>query len=120
MRQSKYFLKTSKTDIDIKSKGQKIFYWLMLLLMSYFVLIGYHDALVLLGLMAVIPLCARHRGLFHRLWFVILIPAGIASMICLIWFPECSDIIFYDCVFFVVGSISHLCLDFGIRRLMGW
>ena len=107
-------------DIDIKSKGQRLFYFIMLCVMGYFILMGHHDLLVLLGLMAVIPLIARHRGLFHRLWFVIVAPTCLAGLICIFWFPACSEIIFYDGLFFVVGAVSHLWLDYGIRRLLGF
>jgi len=107
-------------DIDIKSKGQKIFYWGMLMGLCYAVAIGYYDAIALIGIFAIVPLCARHRGLFHRLWFITFLVAIIGWIASCLWSPHCSSIIFYDCLFFVAGAISHLWLDLGWRRLVRW
>lgn len=105
-------------DIDIKSKGQKLFFTILVILMIYVLLQKRYDIASLLALIAMLPLLSQHRGLFHKLWFVILAPACIGWMLCGLYVPACSTIIFYDVLFFVTGAVSHLWLDLGFRRMM--
>ncbi|GMU19844.1 MAG: metal-dependent hydrolase [Candidatus Babeliales bacterium] len=104
-------------DVDIKSKGQKIFYWIVLILGAILLFNKRGHALLILGVLAIFPLLVRHRGTTHRLWFVIVVPALVAWLACQYW-PGCTSIIFYDTLFFIIGAISHLWLDFGLRRLL--
>lgn len=104
-------------DVDIKSKGQKLFYWVMLLLMIVLLINNQTQALIIVAVLGVIPLLVRHRGIFHRLWFIILVPLLVAWILCL-YFPNCEKTIMYDCLFFIVGAISHLWLDLGVRRMI--
>ena len=106
-------------DVDIKSKGQKLFYLIMLILMVILLLNNQTQALVIVAVLSVMPLLVRHRGIFHRLWFVILIPLLAAWILCL-YFPTCEKTIMYDCLFFILGAISHLWLDLGLKRMIGW
>ena len=103
-------------DIDTKSKGQKIVYCglfaaaLMLLCLQNFVMLAY------LGLAALVPLVTNHRGLFHKLWFLVLVVcAGAAGIVML--YPYASSRIFTNALFFLVGVISHLWLDLGFVRM---
>ena len=104
-------------DVDIKSKGQKIFYWIVLILGTILLFNKRGQALLTLGVLAIFPLLVHHRGTTHRLWFVIVVPIIVAWLACKYW-PTCSTIIMYDTLFFIVGAISHLWLDFGWRRLL--
>lgn len=104
-------------DVDIKSKGQKIFYWMVLILGTILLFNKRGQALITLGVLAIFPLLVRHRGIFHRLWFIMVVPLAVAWLACRYW-PTCSNIIFFDALFFIVGAISHLWLDFGLRRLL--
>lgn len=106
-------------DVDTKSKGQKLFYWIMLILMIVLLINDKTQELIAVAILGVIPLLVRHRGIFHRLWFVILVPSAVAGILCL-YVPHCSSTIKYDCLFFIVGAISHLWLDLGLRRMIGW
>lgn len=106
-------------DVDIKSKGQKLFYWVMLLLMMILIINNQKQTLIIVAVLSVIPLLVRHRGIFHKLWFVILIPLFVAWILCL-YFPTCEKTIMYDCLFFIVGAISHLWLDLGLKRMLRW
>lgn len=106
-------------DVDIKSKGQKLFYWVMLLLMIVLLINDQKQALIIVAILGVIPLLVRHRGIFHRLWFVILVPLLIAWILCN-YMPYCSNTIMYDCLFFIIGAISHLWLDLGFARMIRW
>jgi len=69
------------------------------------------------SVMAVIPMLVRHRGIFHRLWFVMLFPLTM-WYVTSIFVPIESKIILFDVFFFIAGSISHLWLDFGFWRML--
>ncbi len=104
-------------DIDIKSKGQKLFYWILFFLSMILLLLNHIQALIILGFIGLTPLLVRHRGIFHSLWFVLLIPSLVAFFVCM-YVPNCSRIIVFDTIFFIAGAISHLWLDFGFKRMM--
>lgn len=106
-------------DVDIKSKGQNIFYWIVLLLALLLALTHRMQALLILGGISIVPLMVRHRGIFHRVWFIFAVPLLIAWMACS-YMPSCTTIILYDALFFIVGAFSHLWLDLGLRRLLRW
>lgn len=61
-------------DIDIKSKGQKYFYYVImiwiLLLFSY----GYYTQVAWSSVLSITPMLSKHRGIFHRYWFVTGVP----------------------------------------------
>ncbi len=104
-------------DIDTKSKGQKLFYkfifvvFLLLLVQKHFV------ALAMLSLLACIPLVVSHRGLCHKIWFVIGVPVGMI-IYCKLFFPHYAFLIFWDAFFFCIGALSHLWLDLGFKKML--
>lgn len=106
-------------DVDIKSKGQKIFYWIAMLLALILLLYDHMQALTILIFICIIPLLVRHRGIFHRTWFVILVPLGSALLLCS-YMPKCCTTIMFDMIFFVIGALSHLWLDLGLRKMLRW
>jgi hypothetical protein len=106
-------------DVDTKSKGQKIFYWIVLFLAALLLSMSHMEAFVILGFLSLFPLLVRHRGIFHRTWFVILVPSLVASFCCM-YMPNCSSIIMYDTLFFIMGALSHLWLDVGIKGMLRW
>lgn len=103
-------------DIDVKSKGQKYSYWLLLALFILLILENKLELLALLSILSLVPMLVRHRGLFHRAWFV-------SGMPLLLWVivssshPAWAQALFFYTLFFVVGALSHLWLDFGFSRL---
>lgn len=104
-------------DVDIKSKGQKYFY--TILLISFIVLVGQRKLFLVscMSIIALVPLLTRHRGLFHNVFFVITFPFAV-------WFvlsmshPVYARVLLNHVVFFVVGQLSHLLLDFGLVGLV--
>lgn len=104
-------------DIDTKSKGQKIFYYGILIFLLYLVAGNHKELLAFVSLLAMIPLVVNHRGLLHRLWFVILAPASCAFVVSL-YFPAYALVLMYDTAFFIVGAVSHLWLDLGIKKML--
>jgi len=105
-------------DVDIKSKGQKIFYYVMLVLMLVLIVHNQTQTLVIVAILAMVPLLVRHRGIFHKLGFVLLVPLIIGVLLCS-QVPHCSRVIMHDVLFFIAGAISHLWLDFGFFRMLG-
>ena len=102
-------------DVDTKSKGQKWFYRLVLVLLLALLFQNKFRLFVTLALFAAIPLVVNHRGLFHRLWFVVLLP--LAVTIIFSWYlPHYSHDATIAMIFFIAGTISHLILDFGLGR----
>ncbi len=106
-------------DIDIKSRGQKYFYRIVLLLFFILIIQKQFELLAFGSILATIPMLVRHRGIFHKLWFVILMPMLIWLFVT-ITMPELSTTVWYDVLFFIVGAISHLWLDLGIHRMVRW
>ncbi|MDR3549846.1 MAG: metal-dependent hydrolase [Candidatus Babeliales bacterium] len=104
-------------DIDIKSKGQKLFYRFLIVLFAFLVASRRYQLLIFISILAIVPMIVRHRGLFHKLWFVVGFPLLLA--LCLgAFFPVYRTILLYDVLFFIAGAISHLWLDLGLRRML--
>src|SRR3990170_939665 len=59
-------------DVDTTSRGQKIFYRFLFLPLIVLLLQGQWEFFILFTLLAFIPFLVRHRGIFHRSWFVII------------------------------------------------
>lgn len=99
-------------DIDIKSKGQGIFYRLLTLFLIYLAYRQLWQLFVVMSFLALLPLLSRHRGLFHKLWFVSGVPFVVAFVV---WtsFPCYTVLLFSSALFFAVGAVSHIVLDRG-------
>jgi len=108
-------------DIDIKSKGQGLFYWLVFILDVLLIWIGAIEVAAYLGLIAILPLLSKHRGWTHSIVAAFIVPAPIAIV------PYLHDgrmlatsVLFYSAA--VVGYLSHIALDgeliSRLRRLL--
>ncbi len=106
-------------DVDTNSHGQKLFariglvMFAALLLKKQFELIAYFSPLLLL------PMLVKHRGIFHRLWFIFGFPALLAYL-AIQHVPKYQMAILLDTAFFCAGALSHLWLDYGFRRMFRW
>lgn len=100
-------------DIDIKSKGQKLLYSVLLPLFAAALITKHTVALCLLGALAILPPLLPHRGLTHELWFVLLAPLTGPGLVH-IYQPEHLPFAFDLYIFFVMGAFTHLWLDMGI------
>lgn len=104
-------------DIDTTSKIQKISYTMILCVQLF--LLYHHNmgAFTLISLMAMVPVIANHRGLFHKLWFIsalcIVIASGIAWSL-----PALLSDTLWALLFFFGGVLSHVILDFGLGRFV--
>lgn len=97
-------------DVDTKSKGQILFYqavtlWLLFLLWAWQL-----AAFIWVALIAMIPVLVNHRGLFHRVWFVVFISFASAFFFAQ-WYPSYRSMLMFDAFFFSVGAISHILFD---------
>ena len=106
-------------DIDVKSKGQKVFYILLLIFLFYCLLVQRWDLFVALSLLGIMPLLATHRGLFHKVWFLLFLTLGI--IVCLKSYNRHEDeLLLANSGFFFMGSLSHVVLDKFLTRLKRW
>lgn len=109
-------------DIDIKSRGQQYFYRLLFLVLLFCMNIKHFTAVCACGVIAIVPLLVKHRGLFHQLWFLISAPF-LLSFFLIQLFPYQKTNILTGILFFVIGCVSHLWLDFKphvrIRKRLG-
>ena len=97
-------------DIDIKSKGQQIFYRLLFMVLA--VCFFFQSPLVIatIAFLALIPLLVKHRGLFHNVGFLLALVAFVAYQLLLL-FPQYQNQIMLDALFFALGVLSHIVLD---------
>lgn len=103
-------------DVDIKSKGQKIFYLCILLFFFLFLLYERTDICIGIMFVSIVPLLVKHRGIFHNYWFLTTI--SMATAFCIgSYHEQYSLFAFYNGLFFLVGSASHVFLDRTITRL---
>ena len=99
-------------DIDIKSKGQKFFYGIMAPAYIFLFARGQLVLCFVVGLCALLPVMSSHRGLFHRWWFILAF-ASLWGIAVARMFPHYADQAALGTIFFMLGSLSHLWLDFG-------
>jgi len=104
-------------DIDIKSRAQQLFYFLLLLAAWVIYADKRYDLLPALAVATFLPQLVKHRGLFHRLWFVLLASYAIWRVGSTVR-PDLTLTLQFDMLFFAAGAISHLWLDFGFRRML--
>lgn len=106
-------------DIDTKSKGQKLFYKLFFCLFVALIALQQFHVAILLSFLLFVPVLARHRGLFHRVWFLcaISLSACIYVSLCATMNGTCAS---FGILFFLVGALSHVWLDIGLRGIVRW
>lgn len=102
-------------DVDIKSRGQRYFYRALALLLLVCISRGNFIAVSACSVIAVLPLLVKHRGLFHELWFLVAAPCSAGWFLCSM-FPQYRATILLSVLFFVMGCMSHLWLDFKPHR----
>lgn len=101
-------------DVDITSKGQKLFARILAAVFLLCMVQQRIDGMALVGGLAFLPLLARHRGLFHRVWFLALIASCCYGGMLLIM-PHYIGIFGWDLIFFFIGAVSHILLDRGVH-----
>ncbi len=104
-------------DIDIKSKIQiKLTSCLILVLVTLVILKKYKLALIL-ALISLFPVIAKHRTIFHSPLFILFI-ASLVAIATAIYLPALLTRVILDLLFFVIGAFSHIYLDMGLKRFI--
>lgn len=103
-------------DIDIGSKGQRIFFTLVTVIATASLVSERWDIFALLVVLFAFTLVIRHRGIMHKTLFVICAPLAIPFAV-INYEPRLSKIAILFYIFFVAGALSHLVLDFGLKKL---
>jgi membrane-bound metal-dependent hydrolase YbcI (DUF457 family) len=104
-------------DIDIKSKGQKYFYFSVFLFFIVLASYQHFEMVTCCSFIAMVPMLVRHRGVFHSPLFVIITPLIIWMIVSSIN-PAKTDHFFLDSFFFIIGALSHIWLDLGTSQMM--
>lgn len=102
-------------DIDIKSKGHNWAYSFLFILFCALLSRGHYEVVAVASVLSLLPMIVRHRGLFHRLWFII--SFAVIGIVVGARATSLPYIVFiWDALFFVLGALSHLILDLGVKR----
>ncbi|MDW8465254.1 MAG: metal-dependent hydrolase [Chloroherpetonaceae bacterium] len=97
-------------DIDIKSKGQRIFYLIFFCVNILLIATGHWREAAFLGLFAMLPLITEHRGWTHSFWAALVIP--LPFLLLPIWFAKAgwkAGLPYYLAA--VTGYLSHRFMD---------
>mgnify|MGYP003463295022 FL=1 len=106
-------------DVDTKSKGQKIFYRFALCSILLLLIFQKFAPALIFSIASFMPVLVRHRGIFHNIWF----SSGLVGCMILVLsqlFVQYKFMIFSCGAFFLLGIFSHLVLDFGLKRFLGF
>lgn len=102
-------------DVDTKSVGQRIFYFLFAFMVIATIISQNWMVLSVISLLGPLPLLVHHRGLFHKPWFIICVPL-IVPVLTTFAQQHVVTLSLETYGFFVAGALSHLILDFGLIR----
>ena len=104
-------------DIDIKSKGQKLWYYALIPCFVAATWYKHTSLLAALGVLSIIPPLLPHRGITHELWFIVAAPLA-APVLISAYHPEHTTLAAMLYAYFVLGAFTHIFLDFGPTRLL--
>ncbi|MDQ5941165.1 MAG: hypothetical protein QG632_891 [Candidatus Dependentiae bacterium] len=104
-------------DIDIKSKGQQILYALVIPLLVAALLAKHIVFSILLSALAIISPLLPHRGITHNFWFILGGPLA-GPLLVYVYCPEYTTYALDLYIYFVVGAISHIALDYGPYEML--
>jgi len=107
-------------DVDVKSKGQKVFYTFLLVFLIYLVIMQKHCLFVSVSFLGIVPILVRHRGVFHHIWFLLSI--ALSATLCVkVMCGFYANVMMANCWFFFAGAVSHVVLDrVGTRLKRYW
>ena len=97
-------------DVDTNSKAQRWFYLVFFLLDAGLILSGRYAYAAFLGLFAMLPIVAPHRGWTHTIWAMAAVPAPIIILPYLLLKTDPVALIPYY-MSAVIGYFSHLLID---------
>ncbi len=98
-------------DVDTDSKGQNLFYSILVIVDIYLIMKKEYKDAAILGFLALLPALGHHRGWTHTWWAMFLVPIPIVVIIIVVFhYSWHTAIVFYTAA--VIGYLSHLILDF--------
>ena len=97
-------------DIDTKSVGQKLFYYLLAGATLVTVIKRWWGLVSAITFISIFPLIVNHRGIIHSIPFVVLAPLA-APLLISQSSPALATLCWQAYVYFVAGALSHLLLD---------
>lgn len=97
-------------DVDIKSRGQQIFYLLLVVILAALLWFKQHCLFVVMSFVGIVPILVRHRGIFHHVWFLTIMTI-FCSFLISVWCGVHQTIMTQNIWFFFIGSLSHVFLD---------
>ncbi len=97
-------------DVDTNSKGQDIFYSMILVADIFFLAIKEYRIAAIIGFLALLPIVGKHRGWTHTIWAMIAVPLPLIILPCyVLGFDLKTSIPYYLAA--VSGYFSHLIID---------
>lgn len=104
-------------DLDISSKIQHFFYIIITGLLSWAIITQQWVFFMSASMLAIIITLVRHRTIFHSFLFLTIMP-----LLGILFFqksiPLQQEKLLLLTIFFIVGTWSHLILDFGLKRFI--
>ena len=104
-------------DIDIKSKGQKYFYGMIVLTLISMLIYEFHVQAAWFSVLCMMPMLVRHRGIFHNVYFLLGLPLATWTLFYSYNIAAASAFKFHF-IFFTIGCLSHVWLDIGTARFI--
>lgn len=96
-------------DIDIKSKGSKLFFLLILGICGYLVMQGNYKIACLVFALSLIPQLFAHRKFTHSIFFAVIFPMPVYYIFKHFQIGDQFFLLFYISALF--GYVSHLIMD---------
>ena len=98
-------------DFDTKSRGQTLFYRVLVPCLLFVLWQQKLQLFILLTFIGLLPLVVKHRGLLHKKWFVMIVPPVVAILLAQSYGMQPYALVRYA-LFFSLGALSHIILDF--------
>ncbi len=98
-------------DVDTDSKGQNLFYSLLIVVDAGLIYLKMYVWAAWLGLFAMLPALGHHRGWTHTWWAMLVVPLPIVLIPAVLIGSQPIEPFFRFYLAFVLGYFSHLLLD---------
>jgi len=105
-------------DIDIASKIQKMFFKIMFVILPLLLFFKYFLTFICVCATCLGLILIKHRTLTHRTWFLFALALACATVVS-IKSPLLTEFAFVAGLYFFLGAISHLLLDYGVKQYFG-
>lgn len=102
-------------DVDTDSKGQKLFYSILICVDLGLIYYRMYMWAAWLGLFSMLPAIGHHRGWTHTWWAMLVVPLPIIIIPALLLDGQSLLPFFRFYAAFVLGYFSHLLLDGVVR-----